>query len=120
MSGFEPALVAALTQALTGDPISAGGPDVQQLTATLADAGWTPDRVRAHALATLADGDVWPHPVDRADLDELGPARFFSALTELRKLLGVWTLETRPPSRRTTLTADERRLLAEVPPHHVG
>ncbi len=85
----------------------------------LRSAGWTPDRVAAHAHAVLDAAGVWPHPVAGDVIARYGAARFYAALTDLRQRLGVWTLATLPPSHRTTFNADELRLLAEVPPHHV-
>ena len=41
------------------------------------------------------------------------------AVGRVRVELGLDALAARPPSGRTALTPDERRLLAEVPPHHV-
>jgi len=94
--------------------------DSARVIALLDAGGWPAARIADHARATLDAGDVWPHPVAPEVLADYGPARFHAALAELRQQLGVWTTAPQPPSRRATLTADERRLLAEVPPHHVG
>jgi UTP--glucose-1-phosphate uridylyltransferase len=55
---------------------------------------------------------------DPAELGELGPAQAHAVLNQARQAMGVW--ETLPPSERSELDADERRLLADKPPHHVG
>ena len=59
------------------------------------------------------------HPLP-ADLGSgLGAAQLWAAVAELRRLLG-----SVPPQAEVTrsrpLTADERRLLQDVPPHHGG
>jgi hypothetical protein len=100
--------------------LDTGQLDTGQLAARLAEHGWPADRIREHALAVRAADQPWPHPVDAVIVASLGAARFYAALTDLRKQLGVWVLETQAPSPRRELNADERRLLAEVPPHHVG
>jgi len=98
---------------------SPGVVEISGLASQMAADGWPAERVAAHARDTLAAGGVWPHPVAADLLADVGAARFQAALTDLRRHLGVWTLTTRPPSHRTVLNADERRLVAEVPPHHV-
>jgi hypothetical protein len=63
---------------------------------------------------------AWPHPVPNELLAGLGWAQFSAALTVLITRLDLgpghakWTLSNRPPD------ADERRLLHDVPPHHLG
>jgi hypothetical protein len=47
----------------------------------------------------------------------VGAARWQSALVELKRRLGLDSA-VRPPSRRSSLTPDERRLLADRPPHY--
>ena len=60
-----------------------------------------------------------PHPLP-ADLGAgLGAAQVWAAVAELRRRLG----SVPPPvgvTRSRPLTADERRLLQDVPPHHGG
>jgi len=117
-------LVDALAYALTGVTWTFAtegpdAPDMSDIADRMAASGWPAERVAAHARETLDSDGVWPHPIAPDLLAELGAARFQAALADLRRRLGVWLLTTRPPSRRTVLDADERRLLAEVPPHHV-
>jgi hypothetical protein len=113
---------AAIAYALVGTelPLDEGGrADPEATVAALSARGWTADQVGAHAREVSADARPWPHPVP-ADLRAgCGPAQLQAAVARARELLGLATLEVRPPSRRNLLTADERRLLAEVPPHHV-
>lgn len=114
---------AALGYALVGvelDLPEPGAPDPAALVAALADADWPSERIATHARVEVAADRTWPHPVPASLRAGCGAAQFAAALGAARALLGLATLETRPPSRRRTLTADEQRLLREVPPHHVG
>jgi hypothetical protein len=81
--------------------------------------GWTPERIGAHARQVAAAERAWPHAVPDDLRQGCGPAQLQATVARARELLGLATLEVLPPSRRRRLTADERRLLAEVPPHHV-
>ncbi len=113
---------AGLAFALVGEDLgfaATDGPEAAELVDLLAAAGWTRDRIAAHAASVIAAERPWPHPVPAALREGCGPAQFHAALTGLRQRLGVQTLETRPPSARRRLNADEQRLMREVPPHHV-
>lgn len=109
-------LARAVGLALTGqaDGLDRITPDV--LTA-LADAGWDAERILAHAEAVLAGGGVWPHPVPDALRARVGSARLFAVLQRVQQDLGLFGRAAAPAPRRP-LTADERRLLHDVPPHH--
>jgi hypothetical protein len=113
---------AALAYALVGAelPLEEGRADPDAAVAALTDLGWTAERIGTHAREVVAAEQPWPHPVPQALRSGCGPAQFHAAVARARELLGLTTLEVRTPSRRTSLNADERRLLAEVPPHHVG
>ncbi len=111
----------ALASALVGSDLGlpdAPAPQPDAVRAALADAGWDADRLAAHVAECRAAGEPWPHPVPDALRRGLGAAQFHAVLAALRHDLGLEGLEPRGPSRRTTLTPDERRLLADVPPHH--
>jgi hypothetical protein len=113
----------ALACALTGEALplpEPGGPDPAVLVADLVAGGWTRERIADHARAEAAAERAWPHPVPAGLREGCGAAQFAAALTSVRQELDLVTLETRPPSARRRLTADELRLLREVPPHHVG
>lgn len=60
----------------------------------------------------------WPHPVPTALMAGLGPAQFVAALRELAEQLELARGPAVPPAASRPLSADERRLLADVPPHH--
>ena len=109
----------ALGLALTGEALELGVQDafdVDAAVAALAAAGWDAERVHDHAHQ-CAGSVPWPHPVAAHERDGVGPAEFHAAILRLRERLGLSALEVRPPSTRTRLDADERRLLADVPPH---
>lgn len=112
---------AALAWALVGEEVSLGSqpvPDVAGLLRDLDAAGWPRERIADHARTALVRGGPWPHTIPAPMRAGLGPAQLFAALGGVRRSLGLEVLETRPPSSRTRLDADERRLQADVPPHH--
>lgn len=107
---------AALAWALVGERLDLGvqqQPDVTALVEDLEKLGWGPQRIGEVAR----DAPVWPFPWSDADRAGLGAAQLHAALREARRVLGLEALVVRPPSQRTHLNADERRLLADVPPH---
>ncbi len=113
---------AALGYALTGEELplpEPGAPDPVMLVEHLAIAGWPGSRISAHAHAEAEAERAWPHHVPATLRAGCGAAQFAAALGAARHSLGLSVLEIRPPSPRRTLTADEVRLLREVPPHHV-
>lgn len=110
----------ALAWALVGEQLDldpATVLDQDALVTQLAEHGWNAAAIREHAVACHAREEVWPHQVPPELRAGLGAAQWFAALGELRDRLDVVVLEERPPSTRTQLNADERRLLADVPPH---
>ena len=112
---------AALGYALTGCALELaepGRPDPQALVEELNAAGWPASRVGEHARERVADEFAWPHAVPLALRSGCGAAQLAAALRAARDLLGLTTLEVRPPTRRSTLNPDEVRLMREVPPHH--
>ena len=112
---------AALGYALTGCELELAEPrrpDPQALVAGLDAAGWPASRVGEHARERVADEFAWPHAVPPTLRYGCGAAQFAAALRAVRDLLGLTTLEVRPPTRRSTLNPDEVRLMREVPPHH--
>jgi hypothetical protein len=118
---MNPQWQAALGFALVGARLQffePGGPDPQALLTELASAGWSVERISVHAHQVVADEQPWPHPVPSQLRAGCGPAQFYAALTRVRLLLGLESMETRPPSGRSKLNPDEVRLMREVPPHH--
>lgn len=104
-----------LARALTGQelPVSSAAGD---LVGQLNRLGWHTD-----ALASLREqrqlmGKPWPFPIPLEARREIGFARFDAALAQLRSELGLTGLQPSQAKPRE-LTADERRLLADRPPH---
>jgi hypothetical protein len=87
-----------------------------ELLAALATADWDLDRIRTHAAERRRQGEPWPHPVPLAWLREYGAARWAATIGDVVTRIGTQT-STAERSERP-LSTDERRLLAEVPPHH--
>ncbi len=89
--------------------------DARAVLDALEDAGWGTDVLRAIAYDRFAADEPWPFPV-RRDVVAAGPAQWYALVGQVRTLLGL-DGEVRPPSTRTSLSADERRLMTDVPPH---
>lgn len=112
----------AVAWALTGEPMDLGvqdSPDADELVAQLAARGWDAARLSAHAREASAAGP-WPHPIPDAVRSGLGSAQLVAAIGRARDRYGLTVLTVLAPSRRTSLDADERRLLADRPPHYGG
>lgn len=117
----EPGWHAAIAYALTGVELELSeppAPDPDLLVADLASLGWTSARIRRHAGERVDSGSPWPHQIPARLRQGCGAAQLYAALGRARTLLGLQVLEVRPPSSRTSLNADELRLLRDVPPHH--
>jgi len=105
----------ALARSLTGESMDLPptGPDAARVLGLLADVGWDTDRIRARASERAAAGQAWPEPPDLQWCRQVGPARWSAVVADAVRRLEVPNLR---PGRRQ-LTADEFRLLADVPPH---
>lgn len=111
---------AALSYALLGRvPESVADPGQVDVVELLRDLDRMPgglDAVKAE-IAERRSTHAWPHPVPENLMYGLGPAQFASALTALRRELGV-DARARTVRAARSLDEDERRLQADVPPHH--
>ncbi|MDR1385991.1 MAG: hypothetical protein LBJ44_00020 [Propionibacteriaceae bacterium] len=108
----------ALAWALTGQPLDLGQlNDPDQLLAALEGRGWDATALRSRAQSARDRGQPWPDRPPAEQLARIGAARWRAATERVVACLGLQAVAL-PPSRRTSLTADERRLLAERPPHH--
>ena len=103
-----------LASSLTGLDLDPPARDVPSLLGWLREQGIDAGEI---ARSRRDAGQEWPFPVPAEWPREAGFARWSAAIDEAHRLLGV-DLTFLPPSNRTSLTADERRLLADVPPHH--
>ena len=109
---------ARLALCLVGaEPDVGSGAATGDVLATLERAGWDAAAVRGHAADRRAAGQPWPHPVPVTWLREYGPARWAATVADLVRRLEL-EADTAAPSPRRPLSSDERRLLADVPPHH--
>ena len=119
MGSPQPRWHAALAYALLGPPardLAESG--VPQLDRLLADLGGVAV-VRAQVLAARAAGP-WPYEVPAELRRGLGAAQYAAAWRAVLGELGPLTTNARPVVADRALTADERRLLADRPPHHGG
>jgi hypothetical protein len=106
-----------LATSLVGESVDLTGTsaDARSVLAALDRHGWPAARIVALARERFEAEAVWPYPVSR-EVVAAGPAQWYALVGEARTLLGLDGLE-QPRPTRTTLTADERRLLDDVPPH---
>lgn len=110
---------AALAYALLGAPVrdlpETGTPRVADL---IADLGGL-ESLRAE-VAEVRDSGSWPVTVPDELRRGLGAAHFTAVWTVLLTELGPLTTNARPVVSDRAPTNDERRLLADRPPHHGG
>lgn len=108
----------ALAYAVTGAEVPGLGrqarPDVVALAEVLlAEPGRDPGGTQRPAATTAR------HVVTRELLAGIGAAQFWAVLADLqRELARHAPAERSPVTQSRALTAEERRLLADVPPHH--
>jgi len=112
----------ALAYAVTGERYDWLGaqalPDVPRLVAELRTR-WSAEALSGHVRDARAEGRPWPHPVAADLMTGLSPAQLSAALTEVVAQLGVDRPRPARASRSTEpVSAVERRLRDEVPPHH--
>lgn len=113
----------AIGHALTGQELVVGtdsapaGDGLQDVIGWLAGQGWDADRLRRHRQRCQAEHLAWPHPVPGELVDSWG--RLHSVLQQLRQELGLDGLQPRVRTGPQVIGPDERRLLADKPPHHL-
>jgi hypothetical protein len=90
-------------------------PDARGVLEALAERGWPSERIVAVAHGRWDREEEWPFPASR-DVLAAGPAQWYALLGHARSLLGLDGV-SQPPTTRTALNADERRLLSDAPPH---
>lgn len=111
---------AALAWQLTGrrwgiDP--SPRPDVAATLAALEADGWGPETVAAFAAERRAAGHPWPVPLPQDLREATGPATVAAVLAEAKRRWDLDQPVVRPLAARAP-DADERRLMADLPPHH--
>ncbi|GAA3711196.1 hypothetical protein GCM10022204_32400 [Microlunatus aurantiacus] len=108
---------AALAYALLGPPVRPlTEPGTPRVAALIVELGGV-ETVRARVSEARAAGP-WPFPVPDDLRRGLGPAQLAAAWRATLVELGPLTTNARPVVTDRALTADDRRLLADRPPHH--
>lgn len=105
-----------LTRALTGETLPVAG-DTADLAAELTRLGWDVERLTVLREERMRRRLPWPFPVDLEVRRKLGFARFDALLAQVRNELGLAGTRSRAQAPVRPLSADERRLLADRPPH---
>ncbi|PID98483.1 MAG: hypothetical protein CSA83_00995 [Actinomycetales bacterium] len=100
-----------LVYALTGEQIPASNTTIQT---RLAQIGWNSADIAKFRDDRLAAGLSWPLAVEPEMVVSM--AAFAAELMAARSQLGL-VGPVSPPSRRRALNADEKRLIADRPPH---
>ncbi|SDS33172.1 hypothetical protein [Microlunatus soli] len=114
---WHPALIFAITGERTAAGTSQLRPDLAAVGDQLAARTGGLEQLRADVRARRAAGRPWPYPIPDDLRRGLGAAQLLAALAELRRRLLLDEPERAVLSNRAP-DADERRLLADVPPHH--
>ena len=112
-------LARALWVALTGAEPDGELPAGTGVLVILAARGWDHAAILGHAADVVAAGGLWPHPVPPDLRRAVGAARLHAALAQVVSELGAGNGPVVAHGSRP-LDADERRLMAERPPHHLG
>lgn len=110
------ALAYAVLGEVFGDLGTQPVPDVRALAAQLRT--HHSERVASVVAERQAAEMPWPYPVPAELMAGIGFAQFAAALRSLQAALGLSAFPAAPPAAARALTADEVRLLREVPPHH--
>ncbi len=110
---------AALAYALIGPPVRTlvepGTPRVAELVTALGGVEAVRDRVR-----TAQQAGSWPYAIPDDLRRGLGPAQLAAAWRATVAAVDAESTNARPVVTDRALTADDRRLLADRPPHHGG
>lgn len=111
-------LAGLVAQALTGESVELGAArSVRELGAALQDAGWGSDRLVELRDVRQAAGLAWPFALTTVERGEVGAAQLQSAIQIVLDELGV-VPRSRVRDRDAPLSARDRALLADRPPHH--
>ena len=115
-------LAATCAEALVGPGVQlAGSRDdgtPQELLAELAAQGWDSSRIREARRECRALGRRWPVELPDERIRAVGFARFQAWMAECIRLLGIDSVDAGVRDAHMPLDAEDRRLLADRPPHH--
>ncbi len=104
--------------ALTGERLPLDQVEPAGLPDSLTALGWDGGRLREFRRSCMRQGRPWPVQVPVDEVRELGFARFQALLAQAREAMGLTgAVPAAPPAGGRPLGADERRLLADRPPH---
>lgn len=111
-------LAGLVARALTGESVELGAVrSVRELGAALQDAGWGSGRLVELRDGRQAAGLAWPFALTTVERGEVGAAQLQSAIQIVLDELGV-VPRSRVRDRDAPLSARDRALLADRPPHH--
>jgi len=111
-------LTGLVARALTGESVELGAArSVRELGAALQDAGWGSDRLVELRDSRRAAGLAWPFALTTVERGGVGAAQLQSAIQIVLDELGV-VPRSRVRDRDAPLSARDRALLADRPPHH--
>lgn len=113
----------AIGLALTGqrlDPPEAASWQAEEVVAWLAGQGWDAAALAAHREQVRDFHGQWPHRLPDDLLEGLAHAQYTALVAQVRSLAGIDGLHTTVHTGPRVIGPQERRLLAEVPPHHVA
>ena len=112
----------AIAWALTGEDLAVDevstGATSDDIAAWLARRGWDVERLRRRAGNVRAEGGRWPAAVGPERREGLGPAQFQALLRQVLLVLGLDHATPVLRDATTPMDATDRRLVAELPPHH--
>jgi hypothetical protein len=109
----------ALAYALVGQLRKELDPEPRDIGALLEALGGVHTVARHRRQQRELAGGVWPHPVPQALRSGVGPAQFQALLHQaVAAVVAADRPATRPVTSARPPSADEQRLLRDVPPHH--
>ena len=109
-----------LAAALTGEDFDLGEqdkPDIGVALTQLAQAGWDAGRVEELRQQRHAIHQPWPIPVPAVERGDISAATLVALVSQAIAQLGIGRGKRLARADRP-LTADEARLVSQVPPHH--
>lgn len=112
------AVAFALTGQCLDPPAALASERPDDLLAALAAQGVDADRLDGVRTSRVAEAQPWPFPVPAELRRGLGPAQLLATVQACQQALGLRQRQARVRDASGPLDGDDRRLLAELPPHH--